>query len=185
MQSAMTFYDKQSVNKSKEQSASNFNSIEQCAIVKHTLKELKDSPSNHNSSFLSPFARQKLAHLLAKYSDVFSSDLPSSLPPKCDVQHRIDVHPNTKPVSKPPYRLSTSEAKKVESQLADYLARTMRMCMDYRGLNAITIKNKYPLPRVDELFDQLHGARYFTKIDLCSRYHQVCIFLEDISKTTF
>ena len=61
----------------------------------------------------------------------------------------------------------------------------MRMCVDYRGLNSITIKNKYPLPRMDELFDQLCGACYFTKIDLRSGYHQVRIRLADIPKTAF
>ena len=61
----------------------------------------------------------------------------------------------------------------------------MRMCVDYRALNAVTIKNKYPLPRVDELFDQLLGASYFTKIDLRSEYHQVRIRLADIPKTAF
>ena len=59
----------------------------------------------------------------------------------------------------------------------------MRMCVDYRALNTVTIKNKYPLPRVDELFDQLFGSRYFTKIDLRSGYHQVRIKLEDVAKT--
>lgn len=59
------------------------------------------------------------------------------------------------------------------------------MCIDYRGLNAITVKNKYLLPRVDKLFDQLHGTRYFSKIDLCSGYHQVPIRTKDIAKTTF
>ncbi|MCO5599478.1 hypothetical protein L7F22_053582 [Adiantum nelumboides] len=208
MQSTMKFYDKQSVNNSKEQSASNSHSFEQHAtVVKHTFKEVKDSPFQHNSSLFSPFARQKLTHLLTEYSDVFISDLPPGLPPTRDVQHRIDVLPGTKPMSKPPYRRSAGEAKEVESQLADYLARGfirpsaspwtspillvkkkdgfMCMCIDYRGLNAITIKNKYPLPRVDELFDQLHGAQYFTKIDLCLRYHQVRILSEDISKTAF
>ena len=61
----------------------------------------------------------------------------------------------------------------------------MRMCVDYRGINAITIKNKYPLPRVDELFDQLKGARYFSKIDLRSGYHQVRIQPQDVPKTAF
>ena len=62
---------------------------------------------------------------------------------------------------------------------------SMRMCVDYRGLNAVTIKNKYPLPRIDELFDQLQGAKYFTKIDLRSGYHQICIRAEDVPKTAF
>ena len=59
------------------------------------------------------------------------------------------------------------------------------MCMDYYALNVVTIKNKYPLPRVDELFDQLLGASYFTKIDLCFRYHQVQIHLAYIPKIAF
>ena len=129
------------------------------------------------------------------------------LPPTCNVQHGIDVMEGKKPVSKPPYRMSASESQEVERQLVDYLARgfirpstspwaspillvkkkdgSMQMCIDYRGLNAITVKNKYPLPRVDELFDQLHGARYFSKIDLCLGYHQVPIQTEDIAKTAF
>ena len=61
----------------------------------------------------------------------------------------------------------------------------MRMCIDYRGLNALTIKNKYPLPRTDELFDQINGAKYFTNIDLRSGYHQVRECAADVPLTAF
>jgi hypothetical protein len=62
---------------------------------------------------------------------------------------------------------------------------TLRLCIDFQQLNKVTIKNKYPLPRIDDLFDQLKGAKIFSKIDLKSRYHRVRIKDEDISKTAF
>ena len=62
---------------------------------------------------------------------------------------------------------------------------SLRMCIDYRSLNKVTIKNKYPLPRIDDLFDQLKGAKSFSKIDLRSGYYELKIWLSDISKTTF
>ena len=148
-----------------------------------------------------------LFSLINEFRDVFPDDLPDGLPPSREVDHPIEVVPGSKPVSKPAYRLSHSEAQEVERQLAEYVRKgfirpssspwaspillvkkkdgSMRMCVDYRSLNQLTIKNKYPMPRIDELFDQLKGAKYFSKIDLRSGYHQVRIREQDVPKTEF
>ena len=148
-----------------------------------------------------------MQQLLKDYQDVFPDDLPPGLPPDRAITHGIDLLPGSKPVSRPAYRLSVNEASEVEKQIADLVQRgfirpstspwaapillvkkkdgSMRMCIDYRALNALTIKNKYPLPRIDELFDQLNGAIYFTKIDLRSGYHQLRVRTTDIPLTAF
>jgi hypothetical protein len=145
--------------------------------------------------------------LLGAYADVFPADLPAELPPKRDVDHRIELEPGTTPPSRPTYRLSPTELDELRKQLADLTAHgfiqpsqspygapvlfvkkkggELRMCVDYRALNKITIKNKYPLPRIDELLDRLHGAKWFSKIDLRSGYHQVRIHPDDVPKTAF
>lgn len=160
-----------------------------------------------DNELLTSSTNNNLRSLLKEYGGVVPLDLPPRLSPTCKVQHGIDVMEGKEAVRKPRYCMDSSESQEVECQLADYLARgfirhsilpwaspillvkkkdgSMRMCIDYHGLNAIIVKNKYPLPSVDELFDQLHGTQYFSKIDLCSRYHQVPIQTEDIAKTAF
>ena len=160
-----------------------------------------------DNELLSPFAEDKLEILLKEYGDVFPLDFLPRLPPTRNVQHGKDVMEGKKSVSKPPYRMSASESQEVECESAVYVARgfirpsillwaspillvkkkddSMRMCIDYHGLNGIIVKNKYPLPRVDEFSDQLHGARYFSKIDLHSRYDQVPIQIEGTAKMDF
>jgi hypothetical protein len=123
------------------------------------------------------------------------------------VDHKIELIPGASPPSRPTIRLSATELAELKMQLAELQASgfirpskspfgapilfvkkkdgTMRMCVDYRALNGITVKNSYPLPRVDELFDRLQGARYFSKIDLRSGYHQIRIAAEDVPKTAF
>ncbi len=145
--------------------------------------------------------------LLAEYADVFPDELPEGLPPRREVDHRIELEPNSTPPSRPTYRLSPSELDELKKQLAQLLKQgfirpskspygspvlfvkkkdgDMRMCIDYRALNKLTIKNAYPLPRVEELFDRLQGAKYFSKIDLRSGYHQVRIAEGDEHKTAF
>jgi len=145
--------------------------------------------------------------IVNEFKDVFPDDLPSELPPRRDVDHRIELEPGQQPPSRPTYRMSQPELDELNRQLTELMSKghiqeskspygapvlfvkkkdgTMRMCVDYRALNKITIKNKYPLPRIDELLDRLLGARYFSKIDLRSGYHQVRIADEDIHKTAF
>lgn len=145
--------------------------------------------------------------LLEEFQDVFPDELPSGLPPSREVDHRIELVPGAVPPSRPTYRLSATELAELKKQLEELVKSgfirpskspfgapilfvkkkdgTMRMCVDYRALNNVTIKNSYPLPRVDELFDQLQGARFFSKIDLRSGYHQIRIADEDVPKTAF
>ncbi|KAL8114916.1 hypothetical protein AgCh_021664 [Apium graveolens] len=141
-----------------------------------------------------------------EFPDVFPDDLPG-LPPDREIEFTIDLAPGTEPVSKAPYRMEPVEMKELATQLQDLLEKgvirpsvslwgapvlfvkkkdgSMRLCIDYRELNKLTIKNKYPLPRIDDLFDQLSGAVWFSKIDLRSGYHELKIKPVDIPKTAF
>ncbi len=141
-----------------------------------------------------------------EFIDVFPEELPG-LPPEREIDFGIDLLPGTEPISIPPYRMAPAELRELKEQLKDLLEKgfirpsvspwgapvlfvrkkdgTLRMCIDYRQLNRVTIKNKYPLPRIDDLFDQLQGAKYFSKIDLRSGYHQVRVKEKDIPKTAF
>jgi ribonuclease HI len=144
--------------------------------------------------------------IVREFPDVFPDDLPG-LPPARQVEFRIDLVPGAAPVAKAPYRLAPLEMQELSSQLQELLDKgfirpssspwgapilfvkkkdgSMRMCIDYRELNKLTVKNRYPLPRIDDLFDQLQGASYFSKIDLRSGYHQLQVHDDDIPKTAF
>jgi hypothetical protein len=143
--------------------------------------------------------------VLKEFEDVFQ-EVPE-LPPKRDIDFFVNLMPREAPVSKSPYRMSTPELKELQLQLEELLKKgyicpsvspwgapvlflkkkdeTLRLCIDFRQLNKVTVKNKYPLSRIDDLFDQLKDAKIFLKIDLGSGYHQVMIKDEDINKTTF
>jgi hypothetical protein len=145
--------------------------------------------------------------IVSAYRDVFPEELPPGLPPVRDLDHRIELIPGSTPPSRPTIRLSATEMDELKKQLAELVKAgfiqpskspfgapilfvkkkdgTMRMCIDYRALNNITIKNAYPLPRIEELFDRLQGAKYFSKIDLRSGYHQIRIDPQDVPKTAF
>ena len=143
--------------------------------------------------------------VLKRYQDVMPEDLPNELPPRREVDHKIEVKPRTEPPSKAPYRLSQKELEELKSQLDEPLAkgyirqskspygapvlfvdkkdRKLRLCVDYRALNKVTVKNSYPLPRIDDLFDRLAGAKCFSRIDLRSGYHQIRIAQGNEEKT--
>ena len=141
-----------------------------------------------------------------EFPDVFPEELPG-LPPDRELEFAIHLLPGTAPISIPPYRMAPTELKELKAQLQDLVDKgfvrpsvspwgapvlfvkkkdgSFRLCIDYRQINKVTIKNKYPLPRIDDLFDQLSGARVFSKIDLRSGYHQLKIAESDVSKTAF
>ncbi|BBN68979.1 transposable element gene [Prunus dulcis] len=140
------------------------------------------------------------------FPDVFPDDL-LGLPPHREIEFTIELIPGTSPISQAPYRMAPAELKELKVQLQELVDKgfirpsfspwgapvlfvkkkdgTMRLCIDYRQLNKVTVRNKYPLPRIDDLFDQLRGAKVFSKIDLRSGYHQLRIKEEDVPKTDF
>jgi hypothetical protein len=143
--------------------------------------------------------------VVSEFPDVFQ-EVPG-LPPVREVEFCIELQPGTAPISRAPYRMAPAELKELQIQLDELQAQgfirksqspwgapvlfvkkkdnTLRMCIDYRELNKVTIRNRYPLPRIDDLFDQLEGACYFSKIDLRSGYHQLRVRESDVSKTAF
>nr|CAD1842569.1 unnamed protein product [Ananas comosus var. bracteatus] len=105
------------------------------------------------------------------------------MPPEREIEFVIDVVPGIAPISTAPYRMAPAELRELKTQLQDLMDRGL--CVDYRELNKVTIKNKCPLPHIDDLFDQLQGSCVFSKIDLQSGYHQLRVRAEDVPKTAF
>jgi len=144
--------------------------------------------------------------VVREFLDVFLEDLPG-LPPDQDVQFSTKLKPGIALVSRRAYRMTPKELTELKTQLQKLLEKgfiqpslspwgcpalivkkkdqTLSLCVDYRPLNEVTIKNKYPLPRIDLLFDQLDGAKVFSKNDLRLGYHQIKIKPEDVPKAAF
>ncbi|GKE32404.1 putative reverse transcriptase domain-containing protein, partial [Tanacetum coccineum] len=140
------------------------------------------------------------------FSEVFPEDFPG-LPPTRQVEFQIDLVPGFTPVSRAPYRLTLSELQELSTQLQEFSDKgfirpssspwgapvlfvkkkdgSFQMCIDYRELSKLIVKNRYPLPRIDDLFDQLQGSSVYSKIELRSGYHQLRVREEDILKTAF
>jgi len=143
--------------------------------------------------------------VVKEFPDVFPDEIPGMRPLR--VEFCIELTLGATPISKALYRMAPAELKELKTQLEELLEKgyiqpsispwgaptlfvkkkdgTLKLCIDYRELNKITVKNRYPLPRIDDLFDQLRGAGTFSKIDLRSGYHQLRIKDEDIPKTAF
>jgi hypothetical protein len=144
--------------------------------------------------------------VVQEYLDLFPEEL-LGMPSDHDIESLIELLPRTPPICKRPYRMPVNKLVELKKQLAELQAKgfirpssspwgapvlfvekkdgTQQMCVDYRSLNEVTIKNKYPLPLIDDVFDQMKGASMFSKIDLRSRYHQLKIWESDIPKTAF
>jgi hypothetical protein len=144
--------------------------------------------------------------VVCEYPDVFPEEFPG-MPPDRDIKFIIELIPRTAPIAQRPYRMKPQELEELKKQLADMLRKglihrsashwgshvlfmdkrdgTIQLCVNYRKLNEVTIKNKYPLPKIEDLFDQLNGAKVFSKVDLRTRYHQLKVRESDIPKIVF
>jgi hypothetical protein len=157
---------------------------------------LPSQDSTRSCAFAMMESPVKKIPVVCEYADVFPYELPG-MPPDRDIEFAIELQPGMAPISKRPYRMPPAELAELKKQLQKLLDKgfirpsispwgcpalfvkkkdkSLRLCIDYRPLNAVTIKNKYPLPRIDVLFDQLVGAKVFSKIDLRFDYHQIKI----------
>nr|GEZ93925.1 transposon Ty3-G Gag-Pol polyprotein [Tanacetum cinerariifolium] len=150
--------------------------------------------------------KQREIVMVRDFPEVFPDDL-SGLPPIREIKFRIELIPRAVSVAKSPYHLAPSELEELSRQLKELQDKgfirpssspwgepvlfvkkkdgSFRMCIDYRELNKLTVKNRYLLPRIDDLFNQLQGSQFFSKIDLRSGYHQLRVHEDDIPKTAF
>ncbi|GJV35070.1 putative nucleotidyltransferase, ribonuclease H [Tanacetum coccineum] len=170
-------------------------------VYPNTGLNMSTSGEQRNDKVLKP----ELTQIVENFSDVF--EVPHELPHKRNDNHRIPLIPSTPPVNIRPYRHPPIQKDAIEAMVKELLEsrviklsqspfsssivmvkkkdNTWRMCADYRQLNKSTIKDKFPIPIIDELIDELHGAVDFSKVDLRLGYHQIRMFEDDIAKTAF
>jgi hypothetical protein len=176
--------------------------------VEYVVENLVTDKAASNRIMLNHFDAASTLHIrtVFEFPDVFPEELPG-MPPGHEIEFVIELVPGTAPIFKRPYRMAANQLAELKEQLQELLDKgyirpsasrwgapiifvpkkdgTQRMCVDYHSLNEVIIKNKCPLPRIDDLFDQLKGACVFSKIDLRSGYHQLKIRATDIPKTAF
>ncbi|MCO5556935.1 hypothetical protein L7F22_010490 [Adiantum nelumboides] len=173
-------------------------------IFAHLLyvKEKDETESSNLSSL--DVSRQAF---LNEYADCFPKALPGQLSPERPEDHNIDLIPGSAAPNKPPYRVSAVQQEEIMTEVNELLLKghlqpssfpfcshvllvqkkdgSWRLCIDYRALNKITVKNKFPIPRIDDVSDRLQGASFFSRIDLKSGYHKIPVNPANVPKTAF
>ena len=168
------------------------------------LRIIPTNPIDETTTHL-PHSLESITKLILRYDQLFQP--PKSLPPSREVNHRITLLPSTAPVNVRPYRYPHFQKAEIERQIAELLSPgfvrpstspysspillvkkkdgTWRLCVDYRSLNAITVRDRFPIPTIDELLDELGHASWFTKLDLRQGFHQILMNDADVEKTAF
>jgi hypothetical protein len=176
-------------------------------VLPEHISALAEAIENTEVKETSMAEHHRKQRIVNDFSDVFPDELPSGLPPPRNISHAIPMVNDSVPSTRPMYRLSPAERAEVVKTLEELLSKgfiepttspfaspilfvrkkegTLRMVIDYRGINKLTKRNQYPLPRIDDLLDHLNGAQVFSSFDLMSGYHQGRITEEDIPKTAF
>ncbi|KAJ8749838.1 hypothetical protein K2173_013241 [Erythroxylum novogranatense] len=159
--------------------------IDNQPIQSYSLKDMTKE-LRHSSSIFA------ICFLLHQFADIYQQ--PNQLPPEREINHHINLKEGTDPINVRPYRYAYFQKAEIEKQVHDMLQLALirastngswRFCTDYRALNTVTVRDRFPIPTVDDMLDELHGAAYFTKLDLRSGFHQVRVHPKDIHKMAF